>query len=190
MTIPARDTGRGECLAPTAPRLLGNPLGFIHEDHLRARALCAEMDRIAAAPSPDPAAAARVAEFLTQELPLHLADEESDLFPLLRRRCPPDDEIAGVLHRLHADHAQMRTDRRKVVIGLHALADAGVVPDADTRTALGAYANRARRHLILENAIILPFARLRLIASDHDTLRLRMMQRRGLDRLLAQDGDT
>jgi hemerythrin-like domain-containing protein len=52
------------------------------------------------------------------------------------------------------------------------------------RTRLARFAGHARRHLILENAIILPFARLRLTRHDLETLRLRMMQRRGLDRLM------
>ena len=52
----------------------------------------------------------------------------------------------------------------------------------DERERVVAYVGHTRNHLIFENAIILPFARLRLTDSDLHTLSLRMRQRRGLGR--------
>lgn len=40
-------TSRSDCLSPTDPVLLGDPLDFIAEDHLRERQICALIDRIA-----------------------------------------------------------------------------------------------------------------------------------------------
>ncbi len=57
----AHDPRRGDGLSPTDPRLLGNPLDFLHEDHLREREICVMLDRIAAAESPDQGAAAHAA---------------------------------------------------------------------------------------------------------------------------------
>ena len=42
-----RNLNRGNCLKPTAVALLGQPLDFIHEDHLRERQICTMIDAIA-----------------------------------------------------------------------------------------------------------------------------------------------
>ena len=172
---------RGDCLQPTDLALLGTPLEFIHEDHLREREICATLDRIAAAPSPDPGDVACAAKFLQDELPLHLQDEEEDLFPLLKRRCEPEDEIGKVIDRLLKDHGHAHVDTPAVLVILSGLKqdDSGFGPEE--RAILGDYTAHARHHLILENAIILPFARLRLTKSDLETLTLRMGQRRQTD---------
>jgi len=183
MNTHVRDLKRGDCLCPTTPRLLGNPLDFIHEDHLRERQICAMLDRIAAEAAPDRDDLAHVREFLARELPLHLADEEEDLFPLLRRACEPEDEIGRAVDRLTADHDHAAEDTPRVLADLDALRASGSAPGADMRERFLHFAAQARRHLILENAIILPFARLRLSGRDLESLCLRMAQRRGLDRL-------
>ncbi|WP_371054622.1 hemerythrin domain-containing protein [Rhodosalinus sp. K401] len=182
MNTHVRDLKRGDCLSPTAPQLLGNPLDFIHEDHLRERTICAQMDGLAGARTPDEEAAARVLGFLKKELPLHLEDEEEDLFPLLRRRCAREDEIGKVIDRLTSDHGHAGEDAPRVIVDLEALQAGQSDLTRDMRERLARFAAHARRHLVLENAIILPFARMRLTERDLETLRLRMMQRRGLDR--------
>lgn len=182
MDTPARDLKRGDCLAPTRLALLGNPLDFIHEDHLREREICARMDALAGAQAPGADTATGILGFLRDELPLHLRDEEEDLFPLLRRRCAPEDEIGRVIARLSEDHRHAERDTPKVLAMLDAIAAGqGPLSEADG-AALTGYAAQARRHLILENAIILPLARLRLTKGDLRALCQRMMQRRGFDR--------
>lgn len=184
MNNQARELKRGGCLSPTNPALLSNPLDFIHEDHLREREICVQLDALASAETPDVDVAACILEFLRNELPLHLEDEEDDLFPLLRRGCEPEDEIGKVIERLASDHQHADEDTPQVIADLELLVSkAGDLTD-DMRIRFATFAVHARRHLILENAIILPFARLRLTNRDLETLRLRMMQRRGLDRLM------
>lgn len=183
MNIHVRDLKRGDCLNPTAPQLLGNPLDFIHEDHLRERQICAMLDRIATAAAADPDDLSHVREYLAGELPLHLEDEEEDLFPLLRRACEPEDEIGKAIERLTADHGHAAEDTPRVIADLDALLTSGASPGPEMQARFLRFAAQARRHLILENAIILPFARLRLTGRDLETLCLRMAQRRGLDRL-------
>jgi len=73
-----------------------------------------------------------------------------------------------------------------MVLTLLARISDGAELSGDDCALLTNYANQARRHLILENAIVLPLARVRLTDDDLDTLRLRMMQRRGLDSLMEQ----
>ena len=183
MNTLSHDLKRGDCHEPTDLALLGNPLDFFHEDHLREREICATLDRISAAGKPDAEDVIRALSFLREELPLHLDDEEQDLFPLLRRRCELEDDIDTAIARLTVDHRHADEDT-PVVVGILSRLEAGQDSlSGNEREILVRYAAHARRHLILENAIILPFAKLRLTRSDLDTLTLRMMQRRGLDRL-------
>lgn len=183
MKTPARALKRGDCLSPTNPALLENPLDFIHEEHLREREICTQLALLAGAQTPQADTAAAIVGFLRDELPLHLADEEEDLFPLLRRRCLPEDEIDTAIRRLTSDHRHADDDTPRVIADLEELSAGACALPEEMRDRFASYAGHARRHLILENAIILPFARLRLTARDIETLRLRMMQRRGLDRL-------
>lgn len=187
MPTDARDLKRGDCLRPTTLKLLGNPLDFIYEDHLRERQICTMLDRIAADAVPDQDDLEHVREFLTRELPLHLADEEEDLFPLLRRACEPEDEIGKAIERLTSDHVQTVEGASRVIADLDALISSGGAPGKETQARFRRFAAQARRHLILENAIILPFARLRLTGRDTERLFLHMAQRRGLDLLLQQN---
>lgn len=172
---------RGDCQSPTDLTLLENPLEFIHEEHLRERQICARIDALAGAEAADLATAAGVAAFLRDELPLHLEDEEQDLFPLLLRRCAPEDEIGKAIERLTSDHRHADKDTPRVIADVECLETGDCQLSPEMRARLVRFAAHARRHLILENAIVLPFARLRLTRGDLQTLRLRMMQRRGLD---------
>ncbi len=183
MNAQAHNIGRAGSQSPTAHRLLGNPLDFIHEDHMRERTFCAALIDLACTETAMADLAGKIAEFLGQELPLHIADEEQDLFPLLRRRCMKEDEIGRVLERLHTDrrHAAINTPTVLTILKKFA---AGTELSGEDNAALSTFADHSRRHLILENAVILPLARVRLTSEDLDTLRLRMMQRRGLDRLM------
>lgn len=176
-----RSARQGRDGTPTTPALLGNPLDFIHEDHLREREICAQLDTLAGAETPDPETAACILSFLRVELPLHLKDEEEDLFPLVRRRCAPEDEIGKAIDRLASDHRHAGEDTPQVIADLESLNAPDRKPSEEMHARFASFATHARRHLILENAIILPFARLRLTQHDLKTLSLRMMQRRGLD---------
>jgi hemerythrin-like domain-containing protein len=179
---------RGTTLGPTDPRLLGNPLDFIAEDHLRERQICADMDQLAGTRPPDLDMLADILNFLTEELPMHLADEEQDLFPMMILRCDPDDEIDRVITRLQADHVHAKADTGDLTQILRAAHAARIPISASATEKLTNFAGKARRHLILENAIVLPIARKRLKPSDLDTMRANMLARRGLDRIFEATG--
>ncbi len=183
MNAKSNTTSRGDCLKPTATLLLGKPLEFIHEDHLRERQICTMLDEIADAKTPSLESAADALSFLDNELPLHLRDEEEDLFPLLRRRCEPEDEIGKMISRLLSDHMHAVEDTPPVIAILERLGQGTDELTTHERESLKKFARHSRRHLILENAVILPFARLRLMQRDLETLCLGMCQRRGIDRL-------
>lgn len=170
-------------LTPMAGTMLAAPLRFIHEVHLREREICASIDMIAQGSAVSGRVIKEVITFLETDLPLHLSDEEEDLFPLMRRRCDPEDEIEKVIARLRKDHLHADEDTQKIVSLLEELLETPRDLAIDEKEALSAFASHSRRHLILENAIILPFARLRLTELDLETLYVHMCKRRGIESL-------
>lgn len=178
---------RSDCLSPTDPRLLGNPLDFIAEDHLRERQICALIDGIANAAGLDTSDVDNVLSFLGEELGMHLQDEDDGLFPLMRKKCEAEDQIDDVIERLQSDHMKITAVAPKIGQSLQRLLDGQPALNDGDRTMLSEFANDTRRHLIVENAIILPIARARLNAADLDSLRSGMLKRRGLDRLMEDE---
>lgn len=167
---------------PTSVLLLRTPLDFILEDHLRLRTQCAEMDRLSETTDIDACAVAALIEYLHYELPLLLADEDDDLMPLLAERALPDDELPKLAKRLENEHDAIAAHVARVESGLARLALHETMP-AQLCEDLRALANASRRHLILENAVLLPLARARLTSKDLHRLRGAMLRRRGLDDL-------
>lgn len=175
-----RDLKGQGCPSPLSPLTFGNPLDLIHDDHVRGRRVCAQIDALAGGETPAMETVAAILAFLQNELPLHLEDEEEDLFPLLRRRCQPEDEINRAIARLTEFHRDAGRGAPMVAAALSAVAGgSGRFSDWE-HASLMDYATRARRHLILEDAVIMPLARLRLTKDDLETLRLRMLQRRAV----------
>lgn len=171
---------RGSGDAPTPPSLLGRPLDFISEDHLRERQICALIDVIAAAPSMDRQAALTVLRFLNEELSVHLRDEAEDLFPLLAKRCTVEDSIESTISRIRVDQDETQRllpEVRATLAGCH---DTGSDLSPDERAVLIRFAGHVRRHLVAENAILLPIARARLTRADLARLSAHMRARRGL----------
>ncbi|MEM9638030.1 MAG: hemerythrin domain-containing protein [Pseudomonadota bacterium] len=169
---------------PTSVMLLRNPLDFIAEDHLRLRTMCAEMDRLSQSAAIEPAAVSALIKYLKQELPRALADEDDDLMPRVLARAEPEDELPKLVKRLHGEHVEIAVQLAQVIRGLVALVLEPSMP-LPLRDALRALAGMIRRHLILENAVLLPLARARLTEGDLHSLRSGMLKRRGLEDLFA-----
>jgi len=85
------------------------------------------------APAQQLAALSPFRGFLVRELSLHLADEEEDLFPLLRRACEPEDGIGKVIERLTSDHDHAADDTPRVIADLDELLAAVGTPDEEVR---------------------------------------------------------
>lgn len=162
-------------------RLLRKPLEFLLADHHRQRSLCNLLDKLADRPAFCPALAAQLTEYIASEMALHVIDEEEDLFPLIRRRAWPEDNVERLLGLLAGEHAEddrladliVAGLRRSCVAGDQALSD-------DMRAAVRAFVQRQRRHLAVENAIVIPLAEARLTPSDREGLSRRMAARRGI----------
>lgn len=167
-------------IAPMPRTLLGDPLEFFAADHLRQRAAFSLIEQLATADTLDRSAAAQVLAFLEKDMVAHVLDEEDDLFPLLRQRCEPEDDIEIVLGDLSAEHTAEERAAMDVRAGLaRALAaNCAVGEISGLAERMVAFANAENRHLALENGIILPLALARLTDDDLSGLSRRMTSRR------------
>lgn len=179
---PARGARRTdvELLGARPPRsLLCRPLDFIRTDHDRQRAVGAALRRFAESGRADTAAAQAVARFVSEDVPMHHADETEDLFPALRRRCIAADGIEGTLSALDDEHAALDGVLARLVAILSAPADGGFVAIPDPAAHfLRAFAATLHHHLAVENAIVLPIAKVRLHGEDLSDISARMAGRR------------
>jgi iron-sulfur cluster repair protein YtfE (RIC family) len=162
--------------------LLKEPLEFLFAEHYRHRQMCKILEHLAAAPTFEPVLIASTDDFIRYDLALHVIDEEEDLFPLLRRRCSPDDDVEDVLGRLSLDHA-MDQELARGVRAIFAEALAKRTPPSQLPGGpeiLRRLARQEKGHMALENAVVMPLARRRLTASDLEGLSIRLAARRGV----------
>lgn len=161
--------------------ILDEPLDYIHADHGRKRKICAALLEIAGTRNASRSTADRITAFLTGELKLHHADEDESLFPALRRRLVPEDNLGVVLARLGEDHRRSDTMIDAVATALTQ------TPASDPlRLSIGecellqVYANAEQQHLALENAVVMGIARIRLTKGDLKVISEGMKARRGV----------
>lgn len=168
----------------TAPAvaMLHDPIEYLFAEHFRQRTLCTVLDQLAESASLDRPLLDAALAFLRSEFGPHVQDEEIDLFPLLRRRAEPEDEIREALQQLSEEHASDRVDANQIIGLLEALAQNDKTElDQQAKQLLKRFAANERQHLIVENAIVLPLARARLTEEDKQELGRRMAARRGID---------
>jgi hemerythrin-like domain-containing protein len=161
--------------------LFREPIDYLNADHFRQRIVCKFLDEIAFDPSAPNCTrlAATALAYLEQELPHHIADEEQDLFPRLRSRCSPADNVERILGMLSEEHRRDSDLCEAVLDGLHASSE-GQEPSnsAAFLRAAAAFAETQRRHLAWEDEVILPLARQRLTNEDLADMGRSMAQRR------------
>lgn len=170
-----------QAVEPIPPELMREPLEFLFAEHYRHRQMCRALDQVAAAPGFVGEAAAALEAFIAHDLANHVLDEEQDLFPVLRRRSEPEDEIEKLIAVLSQEHA-LDQQLASVTRGVLAQSIAHLRPVRSFEggpAALRRLAQQERRHLALENAVIMPIARLRLTVDDKRLLAQAMAARRG-----------
>lgn len=172
---------RPQRLEPLPASLLSTPLDYLLAEHHRHRVLCRLCDDMAACTTADAKMAGMIADALERELVLHMRDEEEDLFPLLRRSANSDDGIDRILDLLLRDHARDMALAASIVSGLRRLAGRPGAHLSDAlRGKLETFARDQRKHVALENAIVMPLARVRISRKDIAGLARAMAARRGI----------
>lgn len=169
--------------------LIHEPLNWLFAEHYRHRQLCRLMEDMAKSATYDEATINEAIQFLGHDMPLHVLDEEEDLFPLLRRRATPDDDLEHVLGVLSGQHRGDREHIESLLAQLIKAQKDRKAPSRDValRGSIFDFVAHERQHVALENAVVLPIARLRLQAADLEALSARLAARRG--RLLEACGD-
>lgn len=136
-------------------------------EHQQQREMCDALEYLADTPVFDANLVFRLAELIRTQLTLHMSDEEELLFPLLRKRCAPGDDVGAALAQLNAEHeTDMRLSAEVRVFLLDASEQAkplSALPGA--ASALRAFAQSQRRHISLENNSLIPLAR-RVLTED------------------------
>jgi hemerythrin-like domain-containing protein len=173
-------------LGPLAPQLLRTPLAYILADHHRQRELFGMCEELAEADTFDADLAQIILTFLEVDMELHVIDEEEDLFPMLRRRLLPEDDVERIMGLLSGEHAADQALADEIIVSLkRGVETKSKAIESELRNALLTFADRQRRHLAVENAIVIPLAEIRLSKKDAADLGRRMAVRRGIN--LAQD---
>lgn len=161
--------------------LLDQPLEYIFADHARQRAVCSALQKFATEGHAARHDADMITAFLTQDRVLHQADEDEDLFPAVRRRAVPADNLGAVLARLGDDHRRSQSMIDSIVAALcrHPARDQERLGAADCEL-MQSFATVENRHLAIENSVILAIAKIRLSQNDMKSMSRGMKARRGV----------
>lgn len=143
-----------------ASTLLSSPLEFLSAEHLRQRQFAKLITLIADGVINRQAIAGAIA-FIEVDLAQHILDEEMALFPMLKRACEPDDKVDDLLDLLAEEHKHDEAASAKIMMTLRRMA-VGEEPSATECAALRDFADHLRRHLALENGVLLPLAEARM----------------------------
>lgn len=177
--------GDGKWFMPTIEiipiALLDEPLEYIFADHFRQRVVFATLQHFAKEASASRAGADTITAFLTHDLVLHHADEDEDLFPLVRLRALPEDDLGAVLARLGEDHRRSDARIEDIVRALIPRTDRDPVHLSKGLCELiQGYVTDGNHHLAVENGVVLAIARIRLARKDLKAISWGMKARRGL----------
>lgn len=160
---------------------ISDPIEFLYAEHDRQLVICAALDHLAAEPEAKDASetAQLVLEYAGSDMPLHLRDEEDDLFPRLLKRCEPEDGLENLVDQLEHEHETDSALYQRLQNALHSLAKGDSLPHPEVFASdAQAFAMLQRRHLNWENGTVLPLARQRLTPEDLDDMRVAMAARR------------
>ena len=167
--------------ARTDGRLHRSPIDLIEHEHLIQARLCDSLERIAddLPNNVDRRLCGQVIDSLQFEMPLHHRDEELGLFPLIEKRALPTDNIHDILARLALEHATDESFASELLESLENLREGRRLKNPDmVGYMLRSFFESYRRHILWENAIVLPLARMRLTREDLDELNRAMVHHR------------
>jgi len=171
--------------------LLREPLDFLVADHVRQRKVCNGLDLLLLG-SQRTAEASGYSEgdvleaiftYLSSDFPLHIADKEIDIFPLLRSPRHRDDEVDDLIGTLKRHNATELSLARDIAGQLQQMKSAmrGKPRPSNFAELSMAFVEQVRRRLAIEEGILLPFARKHLSPADLTRIGHAMAARRNID---------
>ena len=163
------------------PQIFLDPLGYLRTELYRQRVACNTLEALASTDTNGDvrADAERILRYIVEEVPVHIADLEQCLFPLLAKRVTPNDKLDGILAEMHDEDERDRAIVEDLVGVLRRLAEGEASP-ADLQSAAGRLIEPRRRNLDRQTEVILPLAEERLSGADLAALGAAMAERRGL----------
>jgi len=160
---------------------LQDPIEFILEEHDRQLEMCARLEDLVVCLDSGVTArfASFVLDFLTGDLPLHIEDEERDLFPLLANRRENDQNLPVILDQLVSEHELDRDLVEPIIEDLRHIVNDQVLADSKRFCVYArTFTEAMRRHLNWENRVVLPLAERVLSEQDRAELSRSMVDRR------------
>lgn len=107
-----------------------------------------------------------IASFLSHDCLAVITEEDEGLLPYLNRRLMVGDNLDDVIRQLTDEHRQDREQARLLAAQCLDFASGAEADWLELCELLAQFAERQRRHLVWEDATILPVARERLSADD------------------------
>lgn len=163
--------------------LLLEPIEYIFADHCRQRDMCCALKELAARISSSPVYPQMPQDILNaleDDLSMHIADEEMDLFPRLRACALPEDHFPELLRLLDMEHERDGALADEVRDGLVHIIRGDTLKNPERfRYAAITFAEIHLSHLNWENAVVLPLARRRLTEEELKNMGRTMAARRG-----------
>ena len=155
-------------IEPLSEALMDDPIEFIFADHLRQRQAAIILTMVAAGEF-NTVGVKNLVDFLKEDFALHIADEELGFFPLLREQCLAEDKIEPLIARLIDEHKGDESLGDEVIELLEALLK-GEKLASGAAAKLSSFAEHILQHLAVENAVLLPIARVRMNNASLDAL--------------------
>jgi hemerythrin-like domain-containing protein len=146
-----------------------DPIGIIEGEHALQLELCDLLDVIAdGLPLAfDQSLAVIAVAILQGSVPTHTRFEDEALFPLLRRRLTADDPVVSALTCLEREHqwdAQIVSELTEALKS--AVGSSAVQNPVALRHILRGFSESHRRHIVWEEQVVIPAARIALTGED------------------------
>lgn len=156
--------------------LIDRPLDFIFAEHHRQREAASILTMVADGEY-NKRGVTSLIEFLETDFVIHIGDEELALFPLMKERCLPEDNVERVIERLREEHREDETVGETVIEILKSMGDSNTLRHHE-KTRLRSFADHILQHLALENGVLLPIARVRFERAELNILTDMLKDRR------------
>ena len=162
------------------------PLGLLSACHRRIAERLELLERLSdhvgthGSDDPAGAAARRVLDYFDRAATHHHADEEEDLFPMLRRaegRAGWDGALPDALDRLSREHRLLATQWAKLRPVLETITRGQHVAELRCRELIRSY----RAHMSVEDGLVFPLAGRLLTDAELQRIGSSMQMRRGLN---------